>query len=54
MKLSSESAALAYQLLQIVVEGAGPELVQPFGLPQHVLHDGVAVHIGGGKRQQDI
>ena len=48
--LSFQWVAPSYQLRCTGRPFTGPELVQPFGLSQHILHNGVAVHITGFKR----
>lgn len=46
--------ALIKQLLQIVIQSAGPKLVPPVRLSRHFPHDSVAVAILIGKGKQDV
>jgi hypothetical protein len=46
--------AVRHELLEIVVEGAGAELVLAFGLAGHLLHHAVAMTVLRGEREQDM
>jgi len=45
---------LLQELVEIVVERARAELILPFGLPCHLLHDAVAVTVLACQGEQDV